>query len=205
MSAAAATAAGPRPRARRSHDATAASTSRPGCPTRLLARADGTPIPETTSAGITTCLLFARLLISLIQACAPDPEAIWSWSRWRRRRQYQARLCRHRQRGCALTVKPADFRASGGKFTRPAAATTWPRIRGRYGTIDLTTGETALPSNTSSAAAGMPARRLRRPAARASTLRLPDVQAERRQLVQAPRPIQQKDAYILLTYWCMTG
>src|SRR6266576_5796459 len=34
-----------------------------------------------------------RLLISLIHACAPDPEDVWSWSRWRRRRQYQARLC----------------------------------------------------------------------------------------------------------------
>jgi len=32
-----------------------------------------------------------RLLISLVQACAPDPEDVWSWSRWRRRRQYQAR------------------------------------------------------------------------------------------------------------------
>ena len=44
-----------------------------------------------------------RLLISLIQACAPDPEDVWSWSRWRRRRQYQARLCHYRRRGYALT------------------------------------------------------------------------------------------------------
>jgi len=43
-----------------------------------------------------------RLLTSLIQACAPDPEDIWSWSRWRRRRQYQARLCHFRRRGYAL-------------------------------------------------------------------------------------------------------
>lgn len=28
-----------------------------------------------------------RLLISLIQSRAPGPESIWSWSRWRRRRQ----------------------------------------------------------------------------------------------------------------------
>jgi hypothetical protein len=40
-----------------------------------------------------------RLLINLVQACSPDPEGVWSWSRWRRRRQYQARLCHHRQRG----------------------------------------------------------------------------------------------------------
>jgi hypothetical protein len=44
-----------------------------------------------------------RLLISLIQASSPDPEAVWSWSRWRRRRQHQARLCHYRQRGYALT------------------------------------------------------------------------------------------------------
>ena len=31
-----------------------------------------------------------RLLISLIQTCVPDPEGVWCWSRWRRRRQYQA-------------------------------------------------------------------------------------------------------------------
>ena len=24
-----------------------------------------------------------RLLISLVQACAPDPRHVWSWSRWR--------------------------------------------------------------------------------------------------------------------------
>ena len=44
-----------------------------------------------------------RLLISLVQACSPDPEGVWSWSRWRRRRQYQARLCHYRRRGYALT------------------------------------------------------------------------------------------------------
>jgi hypothetical protein len=42
-----------------------------------------------------------RLLISLIQASPPDPEAVWSWSRWRRRRQCQARLCHYRRRGYA--------------------------------------------------------------------------------------------------------
>jgi hypothetical protein len=48
-----------------------------------------------------------RLLISLVQACAPDPRGVWSWSRWRRRRQYQARLCHYRQRGYALTYLSA--------------------------------------------------------------------------------------------------
>jgi len=44
-----------------------------------------------------------RLLTSLVQARAPGPEGIWSWSRWRRRRQYQARVCHYRRRGYALT------------------------------------------------------------------------------------------------------
>ena len=43
-----------------------------------------------------------RLLTGLVQRYAPDPERVWSWSRWRRRRQYQARLCHYRRRGYAL-------------------------------------------------------------------------------------------------------
>ena len=34
---------------------------------------------------------------------APGPEDVWSWSRWRRLRQYQARLYHYRHRGYALT------------------------------------------------------------------------------------------------------
>ncbi len=44
-----------------------------------------------------------RLLTSLAQAYSPDPEDVWSWSRWRRKRQYQARTCHYRRRGYALT------------------------------------------------------------------------------------------------------
>jgi hypothetical protein len=44
-----------------------------------------------------------RLLNSLAYTRAPDPYGIWSWSRWRRRRQYQARQCHYRRRGYALT------------------------------------------------------------------------------------------------------
>jgi hypothetical protein len=44
-----------------------------------------------------------RLMINLIQARAPDPEHVRSWSAWRRRRQYQARLSHYRRRGYALT------------------------------------------------------------------------------------------------------
>jgi hypothetical protein len=43
-----------------------------------------------------------RLLINLIQSYSPDPVRVWSWSRWRRRRQYQARLCHYRRPGYAL-------------------------------------------------------------------------------------------------------
>jgi hypothetical protein len=44
-----------------------------------------------------------HLLTSLVQRYAPDSERAWSWSRWRRRRQHQARQCHYRQRGYQLT------------------------------------------------------------------------------------------------------
>jgi hypothetical protein len=44
-----------------------------------------------------------RLLTGLAQSRAPDPDTIWSWSRWRRRRQHQARQCHYQRRGYALT------------------------------------------------------------------------------------------------------
>jgi hypothetical protein len=44
-----------------------------------------------------------RLLISLIQCRLPDPERVWAWSAWRRKRQYQARLSHYKRRGYALT------------------------------------------------------------------------------------------------------
>ena len=50
-----------------------------------------------------------RLLTSLIQRYAPGPESIWSWSRWHRMRQYQARLCHYRQRGYAPTLSAAQY------------------------------------------------------------------------------------------------
>jgi len=43
------------------------------------------------------------LLLNLIQGYSRNPVHVWSWSRWRRRRQYQARLCHYRRRGYALT------------------------------------------------------------------------------------------------------
>ena len=54
---------------------------------------------------MTGCTLaeLRRLLNSLVQARAPGPDGIWSWSGWRRRRQYQACQCHYRRRGCALT------------------------------------------------------------------------------------------------------
>ena len=44
-----------------------------------------------------------RLPITLIQRYAPDPARVWAWSHWRRRRQYQARLCHYRRRGYAFS------------------------------------------------------------------------------------------------------
>jgi hypothetical protein len=44
-----------------------------------------------------------RLLTGLTQARAPDPDHVRSWSRWRRRRQYQARASHYRRRGYAPT------------------------------------------------------------------------------------------------------
>lgn len=40
-----------------------------------------------------------RLLVHLILWSIPDPDHVWAWSRWRRRRQYQARLCHYQRRG----------------------------------------------------------------------------------------------------------
>jgi hypothetical protein len=44
-----------------------------------------------------------RLLASLSQPRAPDPDMIWSWSRWRRKRQYQARICHYQRHGYTIT------------------------------------------------------------------------------------------------------
>jgi hypothetical protein len=59
----------------------------------------------TSDPAMTGCTLpeIRRLLISLVRASAPGPGHVRCWSRWRRRRQYQARLCHCRRRGYALT------------------------------------------------------------------------------------------------------
>jgi hypothetical protein len=44
-----------------------------------------------------------RLLSALALRHTPPPGQIQAWSIWRRRRQYQARLCHYRTRGYALT------------------------------------------------------------------------------------------------------
>jgi hypothetical protein len=50
-----------------------------------------------------SCALDVSLIgVSLVHRHTPDPRRVWSWSRWRRRRQYQARLCHYRRRGYAL-------------------------------------------------------------------------------------------------------
>ncbi|MEV0108034.1 hypothetical protein AB0H42_17085 [Nocardia sp. NPDC050799] len=44
-----------------------------------------------------------RLLVALVLPRHHDPDHVWAWSRWRRRRQHQARLSHYRRRGHPLT------------------------------------------------------------------------------------------------------
>jgi hypothetical protein len=44
-----------------------------------------------------------RLLVKITLQPPPQPEYTRSWSRWRRKRQYQARICHYKRRGHALT------------------------------------------------------------------------------------------------------
>jgi 5-methylcytosine-specific restriction endonuclease McrA len=44
-----------------------------------------------------------RLLIKLVLRVADAAEHVWAWSRWRRRRQHQARLSHYKRRGYPLT------------------------------------------------------------------------------------------------------
>jgi len=50
-----------------------------------------------------TLAAIRRLLITIAQHPQSRPEHAWSWSRWRRKRQYQARVCHYGRRGYALT------------------------------------------------------------------------------------------------------
>jgi hypothetical protein len=50
-----------------------------------------------------------RLLIKITQQQPPALEHAWSWSRWRRKRQYQARVCHYRRRGYILTQLPLQY------------------------------------------------------------------------------------------------
>ncbi len=50
-----------------------------------------------------------RLLAALVLRHAHRPQQINAWSTWRRRRQYQARLCHYRKRGYQLTQLPLQY------------------------------------------------------------------------------------------------
>jgi hypothetical protein len=43
-----------------------------------------------------------RLLVAFVLTARHGADHIWAWSRWRRRRQYQARLSHYRRRGHPL-------------------------------------------------------------------------------------------------------
>jgi hypothetical protein len=40
-----------------------------------------------------------RLLVALMLSQHHPPDHVWDWSRWRRRRQHQARTSHYRRRG----------------------------------------------------------------------------------------------------------
>lgn len=44
-----------------------------------------------------------RLFTKLVLRVADAADHIWAWSRWRRRRQHQARLSHYKRRGYPLT------------------------------------------------------------------------------------------------------
>jgi hypothetical protein len=50
-----------------------------------------------------------RLLVALILHPARPPEHVWAWSRWRRRRQHQARVSHYRRRGHTLSQVPLQY------------------------------------------------------------------------------------------------
>ncbi|HZZ51949.1 MAG TPA: hypothetical protein VFE65_34065 [Pseudonocardia sp.] len=43
-----------------------------------------------------------RLTAALLLVTRRPVEHVWSWSRWRRRRQHQARTCHYRRRGYTI-------------------------------------------------------------------------------------------------------
>ena len=51
------------------------------------------------------CVVLEIAVDELDRLCGriAGPEHAWSWSRWRRERQYQARQCHYRKRGYPLT------------------------------------------------------------------------------------------------------
>jgi hypothetical protein len=50
-----------------------------------------------------TLAAIRRLLAKITLQQPADPGHAWSWSRWRRKRQHQARICHYQRRGYALT------------------------------------------------------------------------------------------------------
>ncbi|RQX15424.1 hypothetical protein DDE19_20185 [Micromonospora ureilytica] len=59
-----------------------------------------------------------RLLTALIVRSTHPPEHVWAWSRWRRRRQHQARTCHYRRHGYPGPTAVAVLRAILAVFLR---------------------------------------------------------------------------------------
>ena len=68
-----------------------------------------------------------RLLVHLILRHAPEPDHVWTWSRWRRRRQHQARVSHYRTRG----YPPSAVAVLGPMPFSYAAVISMVAVRGR--------------------------------------------------------------------------
>jgi hypothetical protein len=76
--------------------------------TRSLAAQGGTGTGEQGMIAFTLPKI-RRLLTTLVLRVADTADHIWAWSRFRRRRQHQARLSHYKRRGYPLTQLPLQY------------------------------------------------------------------------------------------------
>ena len=57
-----------------------------------------------------------RLLTKLVLRVVDAADHVWAWSRFRRRRQHQARLSHYNRRGYPLTQMPLQYQTDHGKL-----------------------------------------------------------------------------------------
>ncbi|ABH00095.1 conserved hypothetical protein (plasmid) [Rhodococcus jostii RHA1] len=71
---------------------------------------------------------FRRLLVHLILRHFRLDEHVWSWSRWRRRRQQQARSCHYRIRGASRKCRCNPIGDAEDRRARTSNRTGYPPI-----------------------------------------------------------------------------